>query len=328
MNPTTSNIPLVLKVLHIEDENINIVNLPYGVFEVDGQVVSNTSYNSHNNQIKISAKDINNIRKINSEKILVKYQDSEGFDLDVVEYENIRLHLLSKSSYNEYTEEYDWQTLEDEFAYRKFDHKWKPVYKEVITYSDPLLVDKSCIKLDTGNPFITSGFATCQADATIYTYSRSGAVAHLLEKKFESLGMEFKGSINYGSTEGKKVWGNSTHGGLEYVTAFGKYIIGKDMVKRTQGSFNGTLEKLQKMYEEDKEWIENHIQTLYNLHFRDTGASSVLLSEVDKGVKQAITYVNPMDVKAKSETSKRSALNVLNKLSELVNKEVLEKEVL
>ena len=107
MNPTTPNIPLVLKVLYIEDENINIVNLPYGVFEVDGQVVSNTSYNSYNNQIKISAKDINNIRKINSEKILVKYQDSEGFDLDVVEYENIRLHLLSKSSYNEDTEEYD-----------------------------------------------------------------------------------------------------------------------------------------------------------------------------------------------------------------------------
>lgn len=325
MNPTTSNIPLVLKVLHMEDENINIVNLPYGVFEVDGQVVSNTSYDSYNNQIKISAKDINNIRKINSGMILVKYQDSEGFDLDVIEYENIRLDLLSKSSYNEDTEEYDWQTLEDEFAYRKFDQKWNPIYKEVITYSDPLLVDKSSIKLDTGNPFITSGFATCQADATIYTYSRSGAVAHLLEKKFESLGMEFKGNINYGATEGKKVWGNSTHSGLEYVTAFGKYIIGKDMVKRAQGSFTGTLEKLQKMYEEDKEWIEDHIQTLYNLHFRDSGASSVLLSEVVKGVKQAITYVNSVDVKVKSETSKRSALNVLNKLLDLANKEALEK---
>ena len=325
MNPTTSNIPLVLKVLHIEDENINIVNLPYGVFEVDGQVVSNTSYNSYNNQIKISAKDVNNIRKITTEKILVKYQDSEGFDLDVVEYENIRLHLLSKSSYNEDTEEYDWQTLEDEFAYRKFAQKWNPIYKEVLTYSDPLLVDKSSIKLDTGNPFITSGFSTCQADATVYTYSRSGAVAHLLEKKFESLGMEFKGNINYGATEGKKVWGNSPHSGLEYVTAFGKYIIGKDMVKRTQGSFNGTLEKLQKMYEEDKEWIENHIQALYNLHFRDSGASSVLLSEVVKGVKQAITYVNTVDVKVKSETSKRSALNVLNKLLDLANKEALEK---
>ena len=66
--------------------------------------------------------------------------------------------------------------------------------------------------------------------------------------------------------------------------------------------------------------IKKHLYLLL-----DSGASSVLLSEVVKGVKQAITYVNSVDVKAKSETSKRSALNVLNKLLDLANKEALEK---
>jgi len=74
----------------------------------------------------------------------------------------------------------------------------------------------------------------------------------------------------------------------------------------------------------DKEWIESLIQTGYNLHFRNEQASGVLLSDVYNGVKTALNYVNTLDVKVKSETSKRSAVGKLQDLLKLAEKEILE----
>jgi hypothetical protein len=47
------------------------------------------------------------------------------------------------------------------------------------------------------------------------------------------------------------------------------------------------------------------------------------LGDVYSGLKTCINYVKTLDVKVKSETSKRSALAQLNKLLEVVNVEVL-----
>ncbi len=101
-----------------------------------------------------------------------------------------------------------------------------------------------------------------------------------------------------------------------------KHINYNDILDETEW---GSLEYLTKLYEEDKEWIENHIQTLYNLHFRNEVASGVLLSEVYKQAKLVLTYVGTMEVKVRSETSKREAVTQINKLIDLVNKEILEK---
>ena len=146
-----------------------------------------------------------------------------------------------------------------------------------------------------------------------------------MAEKFKSLGMVFQKGTSYGGTEGKHIWSNSEHSGLEYVVAFGKYIFNKQILPKSRGEFKGSFEYLDKIYQEDKKWIESHIQTLYNLHFRNEAASGVLLSEVNDKLKAALTYVNTLDVKVKSETSKRSALAKINEAIECVNKEVLEK---
>lgn len=108
------------------------------------------------------------------------------------------------------------------------------------------------------------------------------------------------------------------------VTAFGKYIIGKQYLPKTRGEFKGSFEYLENIYKEDKKWIEDLIQVGYNLHFRNEPPSAVLLSEIHSDLKTCISYVNTLDVKVKSETSKRSALGVLNKLLNKVVVEVLE----
>ena len=317
----------VLKVISIDDLGVNIVELPHGNFLVDGEVVSNTGYNSYNNKHQIAAKDVENVRSISTLSILVEYvpavDDGSNDKMSVEAYNRIKAELKINCKEDE-DGDIDWNDLDSEFAYRKFVSFWKPVYKEETTYSEPLLIDRSHIRQDSGNPYIVAGFLTGRSDVPLYSYSRSNAVAALLAKKFESLGMEFKEGLSYSQTEGKKVWSNSTHSGLEYVTAFGKYIIGKNLVPKTHGEFKGSFEYLENIYKEDKKWIEDLIQVGYNLHFRNEAASSVLLGEIHAGVKTCINYVNTLDVKVKSETSKRSAIAQLNKLLESVNKEILQ----
>lgn len=315
---------IVLKAISIDDIGVTVVELPVGTYLIDGEVVtSQLSWDRPSRQV--SVKYLENIRQIIKRNLLVNFIDKDGCELTPDEYEQTKCELERYNNYNDILDETEWDSLESEFEYRKFMQRWKPVYKEETSYSEPLLVDKTHIRQDTGNPYIVAGFLTGRADVPLYIYSRTAAIAGLLEKKFESLGMTFQQNINYAQTQGKKLWGNSTHSGLEYVTAFGSYIIGKNLVKRTVGEFKGSLEYLTKLYEEDKEWIENHIQTLYNLHFRNEAASGVLLSEVYKQAKLVLTYVNTMEVKLKSETSKRETITQINKLIDLVNKEILEK---
>lgn len=318
---------LVLKVVSIDDLGVNIVELPAGTFLVDGEVVSHGGYNSYNTKHQISVKDIENVQAIHTQNILIGYvpvQDGITEDLLSVEgYNDFVKELRSAADYSDDDGEIVWNNLEAEFAYRKFVAQWKPKYKTETIYSEPLLIDRTHILQDTGNPYIKAGFLTGEASTPLYSYSRTSAVASLMAKKFESLGMEFKEKLSYSQTEGKKVWSNSDHSGLEYVTAFGKYIIGKNLVPKTRGEFKGSVEYLTKIYEEDKKWIEDLIQVGYNLHFRNEGASSVLIKEVHDGLKTCLSYVNTLDVKVKSETSKRSAIGQINKLIESVNQEIL-----
>jgi hypothetical protein len=315
----------IVKVTSITDIGVHLVDLPEGTYQIDGEIVQGSSgFNSYNTKKQVSVKDVNDIRLVTKKNVLTHYEDNNGSTISVGIY-NEELNLLCGSCVTVDDDELYFDTLEEEFAYRKFKQRWMPVYRTDTTISEPLGVDKTELVQDTGNPFIVAGFLTGAADAPLYSYSRTRAMKCLVHQKFKSLGMEYHEGINYSRTEGQKVYGNSTHSHLEYLTAFGKYIIGKDLVKKTVGEFKGSLDYLEKMYNEDKRWIDDHIQTLYNLHFRNEDASGVLLSEVYEGVKTAITWVSTMDVKQKSETSKRSVLQKMEKLLELVNREVLEK---
>jgi len=311
----------VVKVISIDDLGINVVELPHGTYLIDGEVVDNSGYNFYNSKRQISVKDIDGIQSISTTNVLTGYLSDSGETISFSDYQE-KLEAICKNA-TAYDGEFEWASLEDEFAYRKFMQTWKAQYKTETTYSEPLLIDRTHILQDTGNRYIKAGFLTGEANIPLYSYSRTNAVASLMAKKFESLGMERKEKLSYSQTEGKKVWSNSDHSGLEYVTAFGRYIMGKPNLPKTRGEFKGSLDYLTKIYEEDKKWIEDLIQVGYNLHFRNEGASSVLIKELHDGLKTCIAYINTMDVKVKSETSKRSALAQINKLLESVNQEVL-----
>lgn len=323
--PTTA--PNVLKVASIDDLGLNIVQLPAGTFLIDGEVVEHSGFNSYNTSKQLAVKDVENILSVKKKAIPLGYRirGTEGdASLDIAEYERTKSELKLNSTTDE-DGDVLWNDLDSEFAYRKWYVQWELVTKEVVEYSEPWLVDRTHIHQDTGNPYIQAGFLTGKADVPLYGYSRTNAVASMMVEKFKSLDMTFQKGVNYGGTEGKHIWSNSEHSGIEYVTAFGKYIFNKQILPKTHGEFKGSFEYLDKIYQEDKRWIESHIQTLYNLHFRNEAASGVLLSEVHDKLKDVLAYVNTLDVKVKSETPKRSALSKITEAIECVNKEVLGK---
>lgn len=326
MNTPTAS-PNVLKVVSIDDLGLNIVQLPAGTFLIDGEAVEHSGFNSYNNSKQLAVKDVENILSIRKKTIPLGYRarGTQGdVTLDIAEYERIKAELKLNSTTDE-DGDVLWNDLDSEFEYRKWYIQWELITKEVVEYSSPWLVDRTHIMQDTGNHYIQAGFLTGKADVPLYSYSRSNAVGGMMAEKFKSLGMVFQKGTSYGGTEGKHIWSNSEHSGLEYVVAFGKYIFNKQILPKTRGEFKGSFDHLDSIYQEDKKWIESHIQTLYNLHFRNEAASGVLLSEVNDKLKAVLTYVNTLDVKVKSETSKRSAVAKINEAIECVNKEVLEK---
>ena len=326
MNTPTAA-PNVLKIVSIDDLGLDIVQLPAGTFLIDGEVVEHSGFNSYNTSRQLAVKDVENILSITKKVNPIGYRMRDGSletTLSVVEYERTKAELLLNSTTDEDGVTL-WSDLDSEFAYRKWYIQWELVTKETTQYSEPWLVDRTYIRQDTGNPYIVAGFLTGKVDVPLYSYSRTAAIAGMLAEKFKSLGMTFQKGANYGATEGKHIWSNSEHSGLEYVTAFGKYIMGKAILPKTRGEFKGSFEYLESIYKEDKKWIESHIQTLYNLHFRNEAASGVLLSELSDKLKSVLSYVNTLDVKVMSQTSKRSALGKINEAIELVNTEVLEK---
>lgn len=321
--PTAS--PNVLKVVSIDDLGLDIVTLPQGVWLVDNEVVSVSYQGWASKGHQISVENVDSIHSISKHTVLRGYKNKEdGSSLSVEDYNNA-VDVLLKNSTTDGDGDVLWSDLDSEFAYRKWRAQWERITEEVTEYSSPWLLDRTHILQDTGNPYIQAGFLTGKADVPLYSYSRSSAVAGMMAEKFKSLGMVFQKGTIYGGTEGKHIWSNSEHSGLEYVVAFGKYIFNKQILPKTRGEFKGSFEYLDKIYQEDKKWIESHIQTLYNLHFRNEAASGVLLSEVNDKLKAVLTYVNTLDVKVKSETSKRSAVAKINEAIECINKEVLEK---
>src|SRR3990172_10199078 len=126
MNPVPAT--LVLKVVSIDDLGVNIVELPHGNFLVDGEVVSNTGYGSYNKKHQIAAKDVENVRSISTRNILEGYvPTTEGITDDVLSVEayNDLLQELHQNGQlvgdeDDEDQEFVWNTLEDEFAFRKF----------------------------------------------------------------------------------------------------------------------------------------------------------------------------------------------------------------
>lgn len=312
-------------LIKIEDTGSNVVKLDtYGEFLIDDKRIT-IPYNYSSNGAELIVDNPYNIRQITSGNYISHFEDNGGNTLSVDDFEAAQNILKAKGHmvYDEddECENLEFKDLDDEYEYRKFNRKWLKKYKTRESISEPFPVFEQLVKLDTGNEFITSLFTTQKVseDQVLYNYHRNSATKKIVSDCFTKLGMEFKSGCSYGATEGKKVWGNSSHSHLEYVVAFGKYVFSGDKVSFVKGAndIKGTLESLNKQYQSDKKYLETIIESNYATHFRSPQIDGVLLGDVVIELSSIASSVSGLDVKQKSSSSQRA---VSNKISTLLMK--------
>ena len=264
-----------MKAIKFKESEYYSVTLPnYGTFLVDGKYVEVASYHT-----KVQVKDVHNIIPVSRQKSIVNYvmHDNNGNlkSISPEKYVETELALLAKKVPGTYEDDVQkWATLEDEFEYRKFKELWKPTYKDIEMHGNPYAVTIEEAALTTDNPYISSEYINGGDDPLLFIYNRKKAFVDLVTEKFTSLGMEFKGDIGEKMTAYDKVWGRSDHSGVRFAKAFGKYCFNDTFDIKSNP--RGSLDKLVKMYEDDKALIDKTIQSQYTAHF-----GRIMVREVD-----------------------------------------------
>lgn len=295
----------VINGINIEDKNLKIVFLSSGEYLIDGEVVTVSGFNKS----KVQVSDISNIREITKNKVIKEYVCGEE-KLSVRNYNEQRDVLLEKRKWDDNGYEV-WESLEDEFAYKKFKQTWTPIYVVDQEISKPLLVQLESTKYDTGCEYIKNAFLNGENnDFTLYTYNQVSAWLGIVSECFKELKMEFKGDIGYQTTNNKKIWGNSSHSCIRYVTAFGTYVFNDDF--KNPRVLTGTLEDMKLRYEKDKSKIREIIINKFNNHFGNIDAGKFdfeRLKNILSRVENNLLDVNPKQKTYRSYELARKALN-------------------
>lgn len=304
--------------IDLQDENIKYVLLDSGTYKIDGEVISVSG--SYYDKKAVGVKDFTDIRIVDTTTYIEKYVCGTEFK-SVEDYEKEKDELLSKRKVRyEYDDEttYEWESLEDEFAYRKFIQLWQPINKTIQTISDPIEVAVMKIKTESGNKYITSCFYNgTDKDKTLFQYDRPLALQDIVKECFTELGMVFQCDCNYSATNNKKIWGNSTHSCIRYVTAFGTYIFGDAWDIRN--SPKGKLKDLLKQYEDDKKAIRNIIISKYNKHFGTIDSGTFDFDRLLVKLRAASTSLQKVDSKSKTYDDYRRSSNFLKEAIEMIN---------
>lgn len=293
-----------MKAVEFIDKGIKYVELTRGTYEVDGAVVECKEYSN-----KVSVVDLNSVKPI-TRSTFVCYYTSNGEDrYDVEWYEDRKNELLKKQTIidlGDYETINKWDSLDDEFAYRKFTSLYTAVRKDVEIIGDPIRFDVTSTVLETGNPFIKSEFVNGEKDPCLFSYNRPMALLRIVSDCFTELGMKFEDNIGYAKTSGSRIWSNATHSGIQYVTAFGGYLF-TDLYKNTSTQ-RGTLESLLLRYESDKNDIERIIKTKYNIAFGDVDEKAFNFHKLLTTIKSAEYNARKIQSKQATYTEHKTAL--------------------
>jgi hypothetical protein len=245
-----------------------------------------------------------------------KYTDGANFKT-VEEYQTDRDNLLSKRTYL-YDDEDKWETLEDEYSYKKFVQVWQPIKKTIQEISKPIIVGIQTTKYETGNKYIESCFFNgADKDLNLFIYNRPRALLDIVTECFTELGMIFEEGKSFGTTEGRKIWSNSTHSCIRYVVAFGTYIFGDGWDIRN--SPKGTLEDMISKYEVDKKTLRSIIIGKYNKHFGKIDQGTFEFDKLLNKLNSALNLLNKVDPKQKTCNEYRNGLSSLREAIKLIN---------
>ena len=302
------------KVINFEDKNIKYILLDRGTYLIDGELITVDNYN----KTRVKVKNPNDVRIVKTNVVIDYYLNQEdNTKMTISEYNDKIKELYSHRTYeNEWDENGKWNTLEDEYNYKKFKETWQQITKNIQTVSDPILVEEVKTIYDTGNKFIKNAFLNGDSSCDLFVYYRGKAWLNVVEECFDELGMKFDGDCGHYKTENKKIWGNSTHSYIRYVVAFGKYVFGD--VYRDPRNLMGTLDDMKVKYEEDRESIRKIIISKYNRTFKRIDESKIDFKKLLNDLDSLRNSINSIDSKKTTLDDKNRADRKVNKIIECI----------
>lgn len=249
---------IIIKATYFEDEKFYKFELPQGHYFVNGEPVSV----SVKQEFTTNEKPV--ICSISRTAILTRYENRDGDILLPEEHEKRLIELRSKGEWNESTEVYEFENIEDSFDLQRFQKSWVPIYKQIQTQSDPFQVEVKASIFNTGNPYISNVYNIDGGSPHVFMYNRNAALRAIASKVMRELGMVFEDGIDYSKTKNKKIWG-CRHQGIRFLVAFGTYPFSDEYESKCNP--RDTLEAVKGMYERDLKNVTRIIKTHYTLHF-------------------------------------------------------------
>ena len=295
-----------LKATKIKDSNTLLVKFPRGVFEIDGKEYSFDGFEKKNIQISNPPK----VKRKKHTRPIVGFITPEEEKITTEEYYSKERDLLKNARLDEDEEYYIFNSIEEEAAYLHFTKKqYRKIREDKYSYEDcEFDILEGFVLFDTGNKHIKSSFSIGLGKEDVYyVYDRPSALIDIVRECFNDLGMSSLGDcIDFGGTNQKKVWGNATHSGIRYVTAFNGYVFSDKW--ECKYSSRGTLESMIAEYNKDVEEINDIIRKKYKLHFesRDYKKSYEL-------IEQALEKIEGLDVKIRHKDEHKIIKNLMRK---------------
>jgi len=310
---------MILKANFLSDMNTYVFTLPKGDYTLNASVVT------FERPTEVQTSDISGICIVTSSTVISHYEPPgmEQATLSVESFNEQKEQLLAKVNIDSYGD-FEFNDIDDEFAYRKFILNWTPINRIVTTLSDPIEFDISTGIVSTGNPFISSLYVVeritdnSTADCSIYTYNRAGAIVSIVRETFSELGMTYNGNTTYGATKNSMTWGHSNNRfDLQYTMAFGTYVSFLGDYARS-GINKGTLESMNALNKHDKETISSKITLLFAAHHtHDAGTFD--FGELYAKLTSIKTKVKQLDCKVRADNDKSVLLFTINNTIDLVN---------
>lgn len=279
-------------VTYFTDKELYYFELPYGEWVVNGKEYTVNNYQPE----KLNSLYEPVIFKVNKSTKIKYYEnvsEPNMHKIAVDAYSQSLSALIGFAIWSESDEEYRFEKLEDEFAYKKFLRDWKPVYEEVIS-KEKVDIEIRHAMLDTGNEFIKPLFCV---DST---------KPELVQVMFAAYQMKVvKDWCNKHVPDAYEI---PNHSHLEYAKISGQYVF-----TGTKTEFNGQYPIRVMHYDEAVKLLDNEKKKiegiLYSLLCKIKAIPDVTVKQLIDEIQNVRRYVSE-----KAYTNKVSKITMGNEI--------------
>ena len=301
----------MIKGFELTDKNIKYVKLTRGEWLVEDKPVK-VDYQDIDYQVE----SFDNIRRITKQNVL------ESVQVGDITYTGKEFKQLVSELMLFCDDDGDWKDIDKEYEFKKLQKLAERKFVDKIIIEEPELVDIKTGVIDTGSSYISPKFENGDINGLFY-YNQDACWRGTVSKKFTELGFTFTvGDLE--ATKSDKKWSNSTHSCIQYVKAFGKYILNEAW--RYPQTKIGTLEQCKEWEKTDVNKLNEIIQLNYNLEYGVIDINSKV-KDIYKSVEVITQKAKELNVTKKDYFKLRFLIDNCIELQNLLVKIINQNEI-